>query len=152
MRVSELNALPWQEVNSTNIARMAYKPLVPEDGVGYPPGTDGQLFVHFFADGEQTVYRYFDVPEAVYRSLAGARSVGGMHAKIVRDKFRYERVDVEPDPVMIDGEVIEEPDPVVIALGILADRIAAMEAEVSNLVRLITAARRPRPPTKEKKE
>ena len=145
MRVSELNALPWQEVQSTNIARLAYQPFVPEPDVGYPPGTEhgGDLFVHFFAEGEQSVYRYFDVPAATYQTLAHARSVGGMHNKIIKDKYRYERVPVEPDPALEAAD--DEQDPFVVAINTLAERIAALEAEVANLVRLIAGRSRPRP-------
>jgi hypothetical protein len=151
MRVSELNALPWEEVRSTNIARLAYQRFEAEPGVGYPPGEapGGELFVHFFADGEQSVYRYFDVPEQVYQTLVHARSVGSMHAKIVKGKFRYERVNVEPDPMLgDDGE--DEPDPIVIALTIFSERLQALESEVANMSRLIAARLRPtRPQPKE---
>jgi hypothetical protein len=90
------------------------------------------------------VYRYFDVPDAVYQALTHAKSVGGMHNKIIKGKYRYERVAVEPDPLLDTPE--DEVDPLVVALNILAERIVALEAEVSNLVRLITGRTRPRPP------
>jgi KTSC domain len=136
MRVSELNALAWEEVSSTNIARLAFSPSQSDPSVG-------TLFVHFYAEGEQSIYRYFDVPESVYVTLRQARSVGGMHRKIVRDKFRYERLTVEPDEP--EEELLPgEKDPVVIALELMAERIAALEAEVANLVRLMIGQRRPR--------
>lgn len=48
------------------------------------------LDVHF---GESRTYRYFDVPDAVYDWLLRAQSKGKFVNRLVKDRYRYERLD-----------------------------------------------------------
>ncbi|HYE78465.1 MAG TPA: KTSC domain-containing protein [bacterium] len=55
--------------------------------VGYDAGT--RTLEVQFASGE--VYRYFDVPEAEYRTLLVADSKGQCFQARIRDRYRYLR-------------------------------------------------------------
>jgi hypothetical protein len=48
------------------------------------------LYVHF---GSSRTYRYFDVPPAVYAWLLRAPSKGKFVNRLVKDRYRYERLD-----------------------------------------------------------
>jgi hypothetical protein len=47
------------------------------------------LDVHFAAS---RTYRYFDVPASVYEWLLRAPSKGMFHNRLVKDRYRYERL------------------------------------------------------------
>lgn len=50
------------------------------------------LYVHF---SSSRTYRYFDVPPAVYAWLLRAPSKGKFVNRLVRDRYRYERLNTE---------------------------------------------------------
>ena len=62
---------------STAIDRFAYRPAL------------GALDVRFVGG---RVYRYFEVPEDVAGALARAGSRGGYFNRVIRDRYRYERL------------------------------------------------------------
>lgn len=53
------------------------------------------LDVRFASSG---TYRYFDVPPAVYDWLLRAPSKGKFVNRLVRDRYRYERLETGPRP------------------------------------------------------
>lgn len=53
------------------------------------------LYVHF---GGSRTYRYFDVPPAVYAWLLRAPSKGRFVNRLVKNRYRYERLELSPDP------------------------------------------------------
>lgn len=57
--------------------------------VGYDRSS-ATLEVEFHHGG---VYRYFEVPYLVYRRLLAAESMGRCFGELVRDAYRFERVD-----------------------------------------------------------
>jgi hypothetical protein len=50
------------------------------------------LYVHF---GSSSTYRYFDVPPAVYAWLLRAPSKGKFVNRLVKDRYRYERLEAD---------------------------------------------------------
>lgn len=66
-----------QTVTSSNIAKAAH---------------DGANLFLLFNSG--IAYKYDGVPEAIYRALVGADSVGSYFHKNVRNIFRHERLEV----------------------------------------------------------
>jgi hypothetical protein len=50
------------------------------------------LYVHF---GSTSTYRYFDVPRAVYAWLLRAPSKGKFVNRLVKDRYRYERLEFD---------------------------------------------------------
>ncbi len=86
MKPEDLEKLPWREVESSNVRRVAY--------------ADGVMHVEFLGD-VQRVYRYADVPEEQYVRLVEADSVGRHFANEVRGHYDSERVEIEtlePEP------------------------------------------------------
>src|SRR5262245_63652494 len=69
-----------QEVNSNSIKWVRYDEQA------------GTLDVAFAGSGE---YRYFDVGPEVYAWLMKTESKGKFIARLVKDKYRYERLDVQ---------------------------------------------------------
>jgi hypothetical protein len=51
------------------------------------------LYVHF---GSSRTYRYFDVPPAVYAWLLRAPSKGKFVNRLVKERYRYERLEADP--------------------------------------------------------
>jgi hypothetical protein len=51
------------------------------------------LYVHF---GSSRTYRYFDVPPAAYAWLLRAPSKGKFVNRLVKDRFRFERLEADP--------------------------------------------------------
>jgi len=85
---SDLLEIKRQPVNSSNIK-----------SVGYDSGSQ-TLDVEFHGGA---VYRYFDVPQKVHKTLAGAKSVGRVFHAHVRNVYKYERMGSKDDP---DGDVV----------------------------------------------
>ena len=73
---SELFALEWQSVSSSNVAAVAYV------------RDFGRLHVRFHNGSS---YAYLDVPESVYLGLVGASSVGRYLHLHVKNRFGYVR-------------------------------------------------------------
>lgn len=53
------------------------------------------LFVTFV---EGDTYAYFEVEPALFDAFRSARSKGGFFARRVRDRYRYQKVDLSPPP------------------------------------------------------
>jgi hypothetical protein len=125
----EINALPWAEVASTNVKRLAYM----ED----PPA----LYVEFHAKpGEaRAIGRYGGVERDRYEAVRRAESVGSMLHKLVAKKseegrFEYERLDVEPDPLPDDTELFVQ----------ILQELRNLNGNMVNFHRLMQGALRPR--------
>jgi hypothetical protein len=113
--------LPWVDVESSNIHRVAYE-------------TD-KLYIQFQDDegGPGAIYEYADVPRDRYQRLLEANSTGSMFGKLIKGKFAYARVDVEnPDEV----EEIEK----------LKTRVEVLERDMENLKKGVKALLAPRMP------
>ncbi|MCA1058106.1 KTSC domain-containing protein [Rossellomorea aquimaris] len=54
--------------------------------VGYDDATN-TLFIQF----NNGTYKYFNVPNNIYRNLMNASSKGGYHAAFIKDNYRYQR-------------------------------------------------------------
>jgi KTSC domain len=65
-----------QPVSSTAIASVGYEPAMLTLEIEFHSGS---------------VYRYFDVPEPVYRAFMAADSKGTYFAEAIRDAYRFER-------------------------------------------------------------
>ncbi|WP_409297738.1 KTSC domain-containing protein [Peribacillus sp. SCS-26] len=55
--------------------------------VGYDDVTN-TLYIQF----KNGTYKYFNVPDNIYRNLMNAYSKGEYHAEYIKDAFRYQRV------------------------------------------------------------
>jgi hypothetical protein len=86
---AQVESLPWVAVDSTNIARVAYR------------GSD--LFIQF---NSGSLYRYQDVPSGTATRLVEANSVGSMFNKIIKDRHGYTqaiiREEATPDVEDVD--------------------------------------------------
>jgi hypothetical protein len=65
-----------QRVSSSNLV-----------AVGYDDSTN-TLFIQF----KNGTYKYFDVPQNIYRSLLNASSKGEYHAAYIKDSYGYQRI------------------------------------------------------------
>lgn len=83
----------WEDVESSNIRRVAWKQTGTDASEGFPVG---QVCVEF-GSSPGRAYRYENVPEALYRDLKGSESVGGFFARNIRGRFEAEKIEVEPD-------------------------------------------------------
>lgn len=95
MKQSELEGLPWQEVESSNIARVAWvntgEPVAVEAEERLP--LTGKLYVEFHGSG--SVYAYAGVRKEQFEELVEADSVGGYFNAEVKGSHDFERVRVE---------------------------------------------------------
>jgi hypothetical protein len=85
----QIEALPWSDVESSNIARVAF---VAE------PGQEGTLYVEFKGGQGSRTYTYEDVPLHVYENLLTADSVGRYFAHVVKarpDLYRVGKVEID---------------------------------------------------------
>jgi hypothetical protein len=87
MTFEEYAALPWEDVESSNMARIAF---VDETG-GDPEADRGSLFVEFHGG---RVYAYRDVPVTTVEELREAESVGGYLNAEIKPAYACERVSV----------------------------------------------------------
>ena len=69
-------------LDSSSIASVTYDP------------SDGVLEVHFRRTGH--CYRYFDVPQDVYKTFMEAESKGAFLNQAIKPTFEYIRVDIPP--------------------------------------------------------
>ena len=58
------------------------------NAIGYDP-TSSVLEIEFRTGG---IYRYFGVPDTIYRALVTAPSIGAFFQKRIRDTYRCEQV------------------------------------------------------------
>lgn len=68
-----MNMIPI--VNSSDLAAAGYE--------------NGILYIEFLSG---TMYRYFDVPEAVFNSLMNANSRGRYFHTFIKNHYRYQRL------------------------------------------------------------
>lgn len=91
-----LERLPWQDVASSNVRRVAWVHSAADDAAnrldGDPYGL-GCVWVEFRNGG---VYYYDDVPRYVYIGLLGAASVGAYVARRLRHKYPTTKVGEHP--------------------------------------------------------
>lgn len=101
MSSEEVEALPWTEVGSSNVARVAWVPTpgaVPVAARERLPQV-GSLYVEFHGGSDYRVYRYADVREEHHTELLEADSVGGyLNAEIKNETHECERIEVVPGP------------------------------------------------------
>lgn len=84
---AEVDGLPWQEVESSNIERVAWVQVGSEDALG-------TLWVQFKGG---RVYRYETVERERFEKLIAAESVGRFFASIIKsrpDQYPVERVEI----------------------------------------------------------
>lgn len=96
---AEYDAIPWQEVESSNIKRVAWKRtgragalIAGED----EPAAIGDVLIEF-GSSEGRAYRYANVAETLYEDLVKSASVGSFFANNIRGRFEHERVEVDTD-------------------------------------------------------
>ncbi|MCY9003292.1 KTSC domain-containing protein [Peribacillus frigoritolerans] len=65
-----------QRVSSRNLVAVGY-----DDSIN-------TLFIQF----KIGTYKYFDVPQNIYRNLLNASSKGEYHASYIKDNYRYQRI------------------------------------------------------------
>lgn len=91
MRRSDYDALPWEPIESSNIARVAWvKDEEADRDAGLP--AIGVLYVEFHGG---RAYSYDAVEESTHAELLVAESVGGYFGAAVRGEYEYERIEVE---------------------------------------------------------
>jgi KTSC domain len=88
----EVEALPWQEVESSNVARVAWV----GDDVTDDSLSDTQMGVEYveFAGSQGRIYSYAGVPVAVHRGMVEADSVGGYLNAEVKPSHPCTRIEV----------------------------------------------------------
>lgn len=86
-------AIAWEDVESSNIRRVAWNQTGTDAIEGFPVG---QVCVEF-GSSPGRAYRYGYVPEALYKDLLGSESVGGFFARNIRGRFDSEKIEIEPD-------------------------------------------------------
>lgn len=87
----EYDEIPFVDVESSNIARVAYVPV--DEGPAEDATVRGTVYVEF--TGERRCYRYEPVPQALHEDMIGAESVGSFFAHNIRERFQCERVEVD---------------------------------------------------------
>ncbi|MFP3512945.1 KTSC domain-containing protein [Peribacillus sp. SIMBA_075] len=65
-----------QRVSSSNLVAVGYD------------DTTNTLFIQF----KNGTYKYFDVPQNIYRNLLNASSKGEYHAAYIKDNYRNQRI------------------------------------------------------------
>ena len=142
---AELAGLPWVEVESSNISRLAY--VNSEETRNEVREELGQVWAVFLqrADSE-AVYVYDEVPQPRFDSVLGAESVGSMFKKLISEgPYPFKRIVIFPDPPPLDPN----DDPHLKVLAEIRDelvksnaRLRAMGSAIDNLARLFKGARR----------
>ena len=95
MRRTDVEALPWREMASSNVRRVAFL----EHGLDDQGQRVGELFVEFRAG---RVYRYPGVRANAYRGLEAANaapdeSVGSRFHRTIRSVHAAEHITIEED-------------------------------------------------------
>lgn len=97
MTASAVEALPWTEVESSNVRRVAW---VENGGAQSADGestvTMGQLYVEFRGSAGR-VYSYAGVREEQHAELLEADSIGGYLNGEIKPAHECERIDVVAD-------------------------------------------------------
>jgi hypothetical protein len=104
MTTAQVAALPWKNVVSSNVLRLAWGgdeprrvPLAGTDGEAWKSPPDDNLWVDFGTEGAPSVYRYASVPYSHFVACLEAESVGSMVHKIIKGKYRYDEVEIRND-------------------------------------------------------
>lgn len=90
MKLSEYDALPWQEVESMNLRRVAW---VQE-------GTEAELGTLWVEFRSGRAYRYSNVEQDTLAKLLAAESIGRFFSVVIKgapDRYPFERVEPEDD-------------------------------------------------------
>lgn len=82
----KIAALPWVEVESSNILGLAFAPTESFDLDRGESLAVGWLWVEFKSG---SVYAYKGVPMILYLALCRAKSVGKMHAALINGRYEY---------------------------------------------------------------
>jgi len=99
---AQYDELPWQEVESSNIARVAY--VQSGHDATDPSVPIGTVYVEFASNGGERAYAYANVAKALYDDLLKAASIGSFFAHNIRGsffahnirgRFEHERVEVD---------------------------------------------------------
>ena len=152
---AELAGLPWVEVESSNISRLAYvdSEETRNEVRDTPEGKTtvevpvGQVWAVFLQrDDSEAVYVYDEVPQPRFDSVLGAESVGSMFKKLISEgPYPFKRIVIFPDPPPLDPN----DDPHLKVLAEIRDelvksnaRLRAMGSAIDNLARLFKGARR----------
>ena len=97
MTHEEVEALPWQEVDSSNVGRVAFGLFVPADndaGQTFTVETDiGDLYVEFLGSAGR-IYRYEKVRVEQHKELIEAESVGGYLNAEIKPSHVCERIEL----------------------------------------------------------
>jgi hypothetical protein len=90
VKLSEYDALPWQDVESSNLRRVAW---VQE-------GTEAELGTLWVEFKTGRAYRYSNVEKATLDKLLAAESIGRFFSIVIKgapDRYACERVEPEDD-------------------------------------------------------
>jgi KTSC domain len=90
MSYASYGSLPWTEVDSSNLRRIAFLPgseAGPEEGELL-----GVLYVEFH--GGLRAYAYTGVPSGLHEELLGADSVGSLFNREVKGTFEADRIEL----------------------------------------------------------
>lgn len=91
---AQYDELPWQEVESSNIARVAW---IKTGASALDANVFiGKLYVEF-GSSEGRAYAYENVTEDIHADFLEAHSVGSFFAHNIRGCYEHERVEVEVD-------------------------------------------------------
>lgn len=90
---AEYDAMDWQDVESSNVARVAYKGTGKDAIEGH---TIGELCVEFKTSPGRA-YRYANVPELLHGDLLKSASIGGFFARNIRNRFEVEKLEADDD-------------------------------------------------------
>lgn len=98
MKRSDVEKLPWQDADSSNVRRVAFvqtgtvDDFLGDDG----PTAVGILYVQFH--GNEKLYAYGELPEEKATALIAAESVGAYLNAEIKGVHPYEIVEFEPEP------------------------------------------------------
>lgn len=92
MTLKDIEALPWQDVESSNLMRVAF---VGETDTNVAPEEEkGTTYVEFTSGG---IYSYAEVPAGVHGKLVDADSVGSFLNREIKGTYEATRVQVEEE-------------------------------------------------------
>lgn len=93
MSMAEVEELPWQEVESSNIERVAWLPaqVVGEE---FADNTLGWEYVAFISAAMPRIYRYEKVKVHLHREMVEAESVGSFFSRQIKPVHACERIQV----------------------------------------------------------
>lgn len=97
MTLKDIEALPWQGVESSNLSRVAFVARTVSEGEAEevaPEDAPGSLYVEF-TSGE--IYSYAEVPAGVHGELVDADSVGSFLNREIKGTYAATRVHVEEE-------------------------------------------------------